>query len=117
MQLAEELLRTATAGEHKIAAEMHEKLVRIRLTRFNTLETRLARVVSNTAHEEGKKAVLEIETPDVEIEPLIHLLKNAVVHGIETPEMRRLLGKHEFGLVSIRVEADAEAIVLTVTDD
>jgi len=126
MQLAEELLRTATAGEHKIAAEMHEKLVRIRLTRFNTLETRLARVVSNTAHEEGKKAVLEIETPDVEIdtlildalvEPLIHLLKNAVVHGIETPEMRRLLGKHEFGLVSIRVEADGEAIVLTVTDD
>ena len=109
-----------------IVAEIHQRLLRIRLIKLGNLETRLARAVNITADEEGKKAVLEIETPDVEIdtlildalvEPLLHLMKNSVVHGIELPEVRRMLGKHEFGLVSIRVEADSEAIVVTVSDD
>ncbi|HTH50463.1 MAG TPA: response regulator [Pyrinomonadaceae bacterium] len=115
------------SDEHRHqAAEIHEGLIRMRLVRFGNLETRLARAVSVTASEENKRAVLEIETPDVEIdtlivdslvEPLLHLLKNAVVHGIEDPDMRRMVGKHEFGLVSIRVDADSEAVVVTVSDD
>ena len=107
-------------------AEIHDRLLRLRLIKFGNLETRLARAVSLTATEENKKAALDIETPDVEIdtlildglvEPLLHLIKNAVVHGIEAPEVRRMLGKHEFGLISIRVEADNEAVVVTVSDD
>ncbi len=125
--LTEQLLKDRLSPETRgIVAEIHERLLKIRLIKFCMLETRLARAVNITATEEGKKAVLEIETPDVEIdtlildglvEPLLHLIKNAVVHGIELPEVRRMLGKHEFGLVSIRVEADSEAIVVTVTDD
>ena len=126
LSLAQDLLRTADPTQRALAEDIHDKLVRIRLVRFGTLETRFARAVANTAQEEGKRAVLEIQTPDVEIdtlivdalvEPLIHLLKNAIVHGIEVPEMRRLVGKHEFGLISIRVDADSDAIIITVSDD
>lgn len=110
----------------RLAVQIRDRLVRIRMVRFGMLETRLARAVNVTALDEGKKALLEIETPDVEIdtliidalvEPLLHLLKNAVVHGIEAPEVRRLVGKHEFGLISIRVEADDEAVLVSVADD
>lgn len=101
-------------------------LKRIRMVRFGTVETRLLRAVNNTCHDEMKKAALILENGDVEIdtliidaliEPLIHLLKNAVVHGIEAPEKRRLIGKPEEGRITVRIEADDEALILTVTDD
>ena len=48
---------------------------------------------------------------------MLHLLKNAVVHGIESPDTRRLIGKPERGRIVVRIEADEEAVVLSVTDD
>jgi CheY-like chemotaxis protein len=117
---------TLSDADRALAADIHQHLLRLRMVRFGNLETRLARAVSVTATEVGKKALLEIETPDVEIdtlmvdalvEPLLHLIKNAVVHGIESPEMRRMVGKHEFGLITVRVDADGEAVVLTLSDD
>ena len=129
VMLAEQLLTSQAefnSDTRKLVLDIHDRLVRLRLIKFGNLENRLARAVNITASEEDKRAVLDIETPDVEIdtlvldglvEPLLHLIKNAVVHGIEPPEVRRMLGKHEFGLISIRVDADSEAVVVTVADD
>ena len=106
--------------------EMHAKLLRIRMVKFGTLETRLNRAVHATCLDEKKKAVIEIANGDVEIdtqiidaliEPLLHLLKNAVVHGIEMPETRRLIGKHEQGKIEVCVKADNEFLTLSVIDD
>ncbi|MFZ1701714.1 MAG: response regulator [Pyrinomonadaceae bacterium] len=105
---------------------LHEKLLRIRMVRFGTLETRLSRAVHVTCLDENKKATVSLENPDVEvdtqiidalIEPLLHLLKNAVVHGIEPPDTRRLIGKPEMGAIRIGIEADDEALILSVSDD
>jgi chemotaxis protein histidine kinase CheA len=110
----------------RLSADIHDRLVRIRMVRFGTLATRLARAVNVTAAEEHKKVRFEIETPEVEIdtlvidalvEPLLHLLKNAVVHGIESSEVRRMIGKHECGLISISVVADHEAVLVCIADD
>lgn len=118
----EKLLETANS----LASEMQKGLLRIRMVKFGTMETRLSRAVHSTCVDENKKAVVTIENGEVEvdtlvidalIEPLLHLLKNAVVHGIEPPETRRLLGKPERGDIRVRIEADSEALVLTVTDD
>ena len=101
-------------------------LQRIRMVRFATIQTRLSRAVNNTCHDQNKKAALVLENGDVEIdtimidalvEPLIHLLKNAIVHGIEAPDKRRLIGKPEEGRVTVRIEADHEALILSVADD
>jgi CheY-like chemotaxis protein len=112
--------------QYALIAELHSRLQRIRMVRFGTLETRLARTVHVTCLDTGKKAIVQIENGDAEIdtqiidaliEPLLHLLKNAVVHGIESPETRRLIGKPEKGRIVVRIEADREALVLSVSDD
>lgn len=113
-------------AQRTLTDELHAKLKQIRMVRFGTLETRLSRAVQMTSVDEGKKAAIELENGDVEIdtqiidaliEPLLHLLKNAVVHGIERPETRRLLGKPETGKVTVRIEADNEAVVVIIADD
>jgi two-component system, chemotaxis family, sensor kinase CheA len=111
---------------NSLTLEIQNGLLQIRMVKFGTLETRLSRAVHSTCLDENKKAVVTIENGDVEIdtlvidaliEPMLHLLKNAVVHGIEPPETRRLIGKPERGNIRISIEADSEAMVLTVTDD
>ncbi|MGE3467411.1 MAG: Hpt domain-containing protein, partial [Pyrinomonadaceae bacterium] len=90
--------------QRSLNADLHAKLLRIRMVKFGTLETRLNRAVHVTCADDHKKANVRLENPDVEvdtqvidalIEPLLHLLKNAVVHGIEPPDTRRLIGKPE----------------------
>ena len=112
--------------QRRLTEEMREKLLRIRMVRFGTLETRLSRAVHVTCQEENKRASVEISDPDIEIdtqiidaliEPLLHLLKNAVVHGIEPPDTRRLIGKPEKGLITIGVSTDKNNVIISVDDD
>lgn len=119
-------LESLIETQRRLSDEMQQKLLRIRMVRFGTLEMRLNRAVHVTCQEENKKAVVVIENADLEIdtqlidaliEPLLHLLKNAVVHGIESPETRRLLGKPEKGTICIAVNADEKEVYLSVEDD
>lgn len=112
--------------QSRLSDEMFEKLQRIRMVRFGALEMRFNRAVHVTCQEEYKKAFVVVENPDVEIdtriidvliEPLLHILKNAVVHGIEPPETRRLLGKSEKGRICIVIDSDNDEVCLSVEDD
>jgi two-component system chemotaxis sensor kinase CheA len=118
----ESLFETA----YRLNGKLNDRLLQIRMVKFSTLETRLSRTVNLTCMDEGKKAIFELENGDVEIdtliidsivEPLLHLLKNAVVHGIETPETRRLIGKNERGSISVKVEVENDLAKISVTDD
>lgn len=109
-----------------LIANVHARLMRLRNVEFGTITTRLERTVRVTCEEEGKKAKIEIangpfevdtQTIDLLIEPLMHLLKNAVVHGIELPDIRRMLGKSEVGRIAISVAGEGSTVVLTVSDD
>ena len=112
--------------QRRLIEEMQEKVMQIRLIRFGSLTTRLQRAVSVTCEEEMKNAEVVIENQDVEIdtdvldslvEPVMHLLRNAVVHGIESSDTRRLLGKPETGNIVVRVRNDETHIFLQVSDD
>lgn len=112
--------------QRRLIEEMQEKVMQIRLIKFGSLTTRLQRAVSVTCEEEFKNAEVLIENQDVEIdtdvldslvEPVMHLLRNAVVHGIESSDTRRLLGKPETGNIVVRVRNDETHIVLQVSDD
>ncbi|MBX3289446.1 MAG: response regulator [Acidobacteria bacterium] len=112
--------------QRRLIDAVQEKVMRIRLVAFGTLKTRLDRSVRVTCDEEGKKAEIFVENEQLEvdtqildslIEPLLHLLKNAVVHGIESPEMRRLLGKSETGRIGVKLTSEETHVVLTVSDD
>lgn len=113
-------------AQHRLSDEILQMLLRIRMVRFGTLEMRLNRAVHMTCQDESKQAFVVLENPDLEIdtqvidamiEPLLHLLKNAVVHGIEPTETRRLLGKDEKGRIRIAVREDETDVYLTVSDD
>ncbi|MEP7212866.1 MAG: response regulator [Acidobacteriota bacterium] len=117
-----------TLFEHQrfLIEEMQEKLMGIRMVEFSSLATRLQRVVSVTCEEAGKKVRLTIQNEKQELdtqildglaEPLMHLLKNAVVHGVETPDTRRMLGKSETGEITLNVTNEETHVVLTVKDD
>lgn len=109
-----------------LITEIQERLLRLRHVEFGTITNRLQRTVRVTCEEEEKRAEvvmengsLEVDTQliDALIEPLLHLLKNAVVHGIENPETRRILGKPEAGKITIRISNKGANTVMSVTDD
>ena len=112
--------------QRRLVEEMQEKVMQIRLIQFGSLTTRLQRAVRVTCEEENKLADVSVENPEVEldtdmldslVEPIMHLLRNAVVHGIESPDTRRLLGKPEIGNINVRVTNEETHIVLHVSDD
>ena len=112
--------------QRRLIEEMQDKLLRIRMVEFGSLSARLIRTARVTCEEQNKKIdfyiegeALEIDTQilDSLIEPLLHLLRNAVAHGIEPPDIRRLLGKTEKGKISVRVASEEMRLVVTVSDD
>ncbi len=109
-----------------ILYDLYESLLDLRLERFSVLFAPLPRYVRDMSRAEGKKARLELEGGDVEIDrailrklqdPLIHLVRNAVDHGIEPPEERKNAGKPIFGTVRIKAEQMGRLIYLTIHDD
>lgn len=119
-------LETLFDNQRRMIEELQNKLLRIRMVRFDTLTARLNRTIRVTCEEESKQADLLIEGENLEVdtqildtlvEPLLHLLRNAVAHGIEAPDTRRLLGKPEKGNIHLRVHNEGTHIVLTVSDD
>ncbi|MGI8638530.1 MAG: hybrid sensor histidine kinase/response regulator [Pyrinomonadaceae bacterium] len=113
-------------NQRRLIEDMQDKLLRLRMVYFGSLSVRLQRTVRVTCDEEGKSAELFIEGENLEvdtqildslIEPLLHLIRNAVAHGIESPETRRLLGKPEDGKISLRVYSEGTHIIVVISDD
>ena len=116
----------ALAQQARITRDVQQELMRVRAVPFSNLSERLHRVVRQTARELGKKAELEIEGASVELDrsvlerigaPLEHMLRNALAHGIESPEARAAAGKGETGTVSISLRQESNEIALTLSDD
>ena len=119
-------LETLFENQRRLIEDMQDKLLRLRMVYFGSLSARLQRTVRVTGDEEGKSAELLIEGENLEvdtqildslIEPLLHLIRNAVAHGIEPPETRRLIGKPENGKISLRVYSEGTHVIVVITDD
>lgn len=112
--------------QRRLSDDLQERMMRLRMVPLGTLATRLYRTVRVTADGEDKQADLEIEGGDVEIdtqvlnslvEPLLHLLRNAVVHGIESPAARAVEGKPERGSIRLKAFYEGTSVVLSISDD
>ena len=113
--------------EHGLALkEQHRELLGARLVPFRHIVARLRRNVSQTAAATGKRARLEVTGELVQLdadvldrltEPLLHLLRNAVDHGIEPPEERTLYGKPEEGVVHLTCSRDGQTVRIDCQDD
>ena len=110
----------------RLTSEMQDKLMRLRMVPLATLATRLHRAVRVTARQQGKDVELHLVGEEVEFdkivleemaEPLLHLLRNAVDHGIEPPALRQALGKAPCGQVQLRAFTEGTQVVIQVSDD
>jgi CheY-like chemotaxis protein len=109
-----------------LANSIMEELRSLRMIEFNTLTPRLLRAVRVACEEEEKRAEILIENSEMKldtllldslVEPLMHLLRNSVVHGIESAETRRLLGKPENGMIRLQLNESPGHIEIALTDD
>ena len=100
--------------------------MQVRMLPFDSLASRLYRVVRQSARELGKRATLDLRGGRIEIDrsvleqmaaPLEHLLRNAVAHGIESPAARAAAGKPESGSIELTVSQEGNEIAITVADD
>ena len=122
--------RTANRDQRALVA-MTDVLLRdvkeLQLSPFSSLFDLMPRVVRDLAREQGKKVELKIDGGEIEIDrriletlkdPLIHLLRNAIDHGIESPAKRAQAGKSETGTVDLTVaQLDSGKVEVQVRDD
>jgi chemosensory pili system protein ChpA (sensor histidine kinase/response regulator) len=106
--------------------EMQNGLMRTRMVSFQRHVQRLSRIVRQAAADTGKKAELLVEGASGELDrqvlermlpPFEHLLRNAVVHGIESPEMRLAAGKGEAGQIHLSLRREGAEVIVEVRDD
>jgi chemosensory pili system protein ChpA (sensor histidine kinase/response regulator) len=116
----------ALLQQARIGRELQQDLMRMRAVPFASLSERLHRIVRQTARETGRKAELQIQGAQIELDrsvleriaaPLEHMLRNAVVHGVEDPQVRSAAGKPDTARIAIELRQEANEIVIIVADD
>jgi len=107
-------------------AEMRDAITRTRMQRIDNLFAPLPRMVRDLAAETGKQIVLEVDGGDVELDremiemirdPLTHIVRNAIDHGIETAEERAAAGKPGKGLLHVCARQTGNQILIEIGDD
>lgn len=106
--------------------ELEQEIKRVRMLPLTTITGTFGRMVRDLTQASGKEAVLQIIGGDTELDkrvleqikdPLIHLLRNAVDHGLEPVQQREALGKPRAGTVTLKAEQLGKDVVIRVSDD
>ncbi len=110
----------------RLFADLQDLVMRARMVPLGPVFRRYRRTVRDVAHAHGKRARLVVEGEDVEVDnsvvehivdPLTHMIRNSLDHGIETPETREAAGKDPTGTVTLRAFHEASSIVIVAADD
>ncbi len=110
----------------RLAGDLEDKLMRLRMVPLSTQAAKLERTVRNAAEQTNKRAELVLDGErtgldktvlEAMADPLLHLLRNAVDHGLESPEVRRALGKPETGTIRLSAAHEGNQVVLRIADD
>ncbi|MFC6872332.1 chemotaxis protein CheA [Halobellus marinus] len=110
----------------KISSNLQDTVMDMRLIPLKKVFDKFPRLVRDLAREEEKRVNFSVEGENIELDrtildeisdPLMHVLRNAVDHGIEAPEEREAIGKPAMGSVELRAEREHDTVVITVEDD
>ncbi len=122
----DERTHSAITQMERHVRELHERVMAIRMLPVSYLFNRFPRMVRDTANKLGKRVNLVIEGEETELDrtllealadPLTHIIRNAIDHGIETPEDRRAKGKPETGTILLSAYQAEGRIYIEVRDD
>lgn len=116
----------AVGLQARLNSQIQHELIHLRTVPFNHYSEHFYRVVRQVSRDVGKRVNLTIRGDEIEIDrsvldkinsPLEHLLRNAIVHGIESTDKRLQLGKPEEGQITIDLSRDGNEIILVLHDD
>jgi two-component system, chemotaxis family, sensor kinase CheA len=119
-------LHEAHRESERLYLDLQDLVMRLRMVPVGPTFEQLQRTVRDLARDLGKQAVLKIEGHEVEVDntvlqllrdPLVHLVRNSLDHGIETPEERRDLGKDPRGLIRLSARHETGGILIELRDD
>ncbi|WP_020527758.1 chemotaxis protein CheA [Flexithrix dorotheae] len=110
----------------RISSELQYSVMDVRLVQVGFLFNKFHRVVRDAANLEGKQVNLKLEGTETEIDrnilqiisdSLIHLIRNAIGHGIETADKRISAGKKAEGIITLSAQAESEGVIMKIIDD
>lgn len=119
-------LREAMDDATRLIADLQSEIMTSRLVPVGQVFDRFPRLVRDVARSLGKDVLFTIEGKEIEMdrsvldeigEPVVHLLRNAVDHGLEAPAAREAAGKPRAGRLTLAAQRDRNAVVITVRDD
>jgi chemosensory pili system protein ChpA (sensor histidine kinase/response regulator) len=117
---------TDLTAQARLTRGLQQDLMRVRMVQFASISERLYRVTRQASKEVDKRVNLDIRGSSVEIDrsvlermagPFEHLLRNAIVHGIESRERRIAAGKNEVGELLIEIRQEGNEVVIRFSDD
>ncbi|MCA9000900.1 MAG: chemotaxis protein CheA [Planctomycetes bacterium] len=119
-------LKQILQGVDLVTTELQESILYTRMQPVRILFDRLPRQIRDTASRLGKQVELQVTGAEVELDrslvealgdPMTHLIRNAVDHGIESPEERRAAGKSAEGLLNVRAYHESGQVIIEIQDD
>ena len=121
-----ERLREGLVQLERNTRELQESVMRIRMLPIASVFNRFPRLVRDLGHKLGKQVRLELHGEHTELDktvlekigdPMVHLVRNAIDHGLETPDQRRAAGKPETGTLRLEAFHQGSNIVVQISDD
>lgn len=122
----DDTLKSVSGRLNLVTSELQEGVMKTRMQPIRTIWSKFPRVVRDTASSLGKQVHLEMEGEDTELDktlieaignPLTHLVRNSLDHGIETPEIRVQQGKPPIGRLLLRAYHESGKVNLEISDD
>ncbi|MBI5042301.1 MAG: hybrid sensor histidine kinase/response regulator, partial [Nitrospirae bacterium] len=110
----------------KITTNLQQEITAVRMVEIEKLFQRFSRLVRDVSQGENKKVRLEFVGGETKIDkaifelitdPLVHIIRNAISHGIEMPHDRKLSGKEDTGVVFVRAYQEGNNVVIEIGDD
>ncbi|WP_224984818.1 chemotaxis protein CheA [Geomonas agri] len=119
-------LNKAAKGLEKKLSELQKGVMEIRMIPVGQLFDKMTRIIRKIAREQGKKVELKLYGADTELDkliiedisdPVMHIVRNSIDHGIETPEARVAAGKDEKGTITLSSYQKGNHVVIQIDDD
>lgn len=119
-------LRTSGAAMDRVLREMHRGVMAMRLVPLDSIARRVARVVRQTAAGLGREVDIHLVGLDTRVDkavadalfdPLLHVARNALDHGIEPPSERQSAGKSPTGKLTLSARSSGQQVIVTLSDD
>ncbi|MCE5243368.1 MAG: chemotaxis protein CheA, partial [Desulfobacteraceae bacterium] len=126
LRIKDQKLQKDSVQLTRITAELQRISMSMRMVPIKSTFQKMIRLVRDLAKKSGKEVSLEMKGEETEIdrnmveeiyEPLVHMIRNSVDHGLETPEERKKAGKHPSGTILIAAEQKGGNIVIDIHDD